>query len=353
MAIASYLPKVAVIAFLGCANVAKCLATEIDYWGIAAHQDQLQNLIVDCRETRKHNTDAVTAAHDPFYAEHPQIDLSRSESFDVKFAFLNGNARYDRETDPETVKYWVTRGLPAIASQIQSITAGGRIEELTTQQLINGKRPSFGGFRQLSQFSPDDTIDVALGLRLLGARQWLSKDDLNAMREIPQPDQGIIDLQATDGTGHTHELRFDRSLLFALIYYRCSNSHGASVEIANSDFHRYDNVFIPGTIVRTSNLPDSSGQIHHPLVYTIIVKNASINDAQNTESRYVITWPANLRLFDARTNDPVEVGPVARSLSDDDIHQQLAEKRVRDLMLWNRAEARIQQALSDQPTTRP
>lgn len=173
------------------------------------------------------------------------------------------------------------------------------------------------------------------------------------MREVPQPNSSIVELHANDGSGHDHLLRFDRNLLFALVYYRCSNSTGASVEIVNSNFHRYGDAFIPGTIVRTSNLPSSSGKIRHPLVFTIIVQDASVNDPQNTMARYAVVWPAHLQLFDARTSDPIDVGPVPRSLTDDDIRHQLAERRVHDLMLEDLASQRIRQALAAQPTTKP
>jgi hypothetical protein len=289
----------------------------------------------------------------PAHFRHPQVDLKRTEAFNLSFSFLNGNAFYDREADAKTLNYWAAKGLPAIARHRESISATGRIEELTTQCLANGKRPSFGGVRQLSEFSPDDTIDVALGLRLLNGRQWLTKDDLGAMEEIQQPDSAIVILHATDGHGDVHELRFDKRLLFALVYYRCTNPHGAYVEITDSEFIRQGNVFIPGKIVRNSSMVDSSGKVRHPLVFTIIVKHASIGDPTNIPSHYSIAWPAHLQLFDARTNDRIEVGPTTRPLSDEDIRQQLAEKQTRELMLEGLATQRIRRALDSAPTTRP
>jgi hypothetical protein len=330
----------------------KCPGDELDRAAIAAHQDQLQNIVMECEETRAYDIDPAAAARVPPHFRQPQIDLKRTEAFNLSFSFLAGNAYYDRETDARTLNYWAAKGLPAIARQRESISATGRIEELTTQHLANGKRPSFGGVRQLSEFSPDDTIDVAMGLRLLGGRQWLTKDDLGAMEEIQQPDSTVVILH-TSGGGDIHELRFDKRLLFALVYYRCTSPHGAYVEITDSDFGRQGNVFIPGKIVRTSNILDSSGQVRHPLVFTIIVKHASIGDPTNTASRYSIAWPAHLQLFDARTNDRIEVGPTTRPLSDDDIRQQLAEKRIRELTLEDLARERIRRALDNVPTTQP
>jgi hypothetical protein len=173
------------------------------------------------------------------------------------------------------------------------------------------------------------------------------------MEEIQQPDPTVVILHTSDGGGDVHELRFDKRLLFALVYYRCTNRHGAFAEITDSDFHRQGNVFIPGKIVRNSNIVDSNGQIRHPLVFTIIVNHASIGDPRNTPSRYSIAWPAHLQLFDARTNDRIEVGPTTRPLSDDDIRQQLAEKRIRESMLEDLARQRIRNALDGAPTTQP
>jgi hypothetical protein len=327
-------------------------AEPIQRAAIAAHQDEMQNLVIECQEIRKYDVDAATIDQN-FRAEHTQFDLVRSETANLTFSFLNGNARYDRRSDEATLKYWAAKKLPAIISQTLSVSASGRVEELTTQQLTNGKKPSFGGFRQLDQFSPEDTIDIALGLRLLGDRRWLTKEDLNAMQEVQQPDSSIVDLIAQDAGGHTHELRFDRRFLFALVYYRCSNAHGASVEITNTDFRTYGNVFIPGKITRVSNIPRAGGQISHPLIFTYVVKTAAVNDVRNTASRYVIRFPSHLLLFDARTNDEVEVGPIARSFTDDDIHRQIVERQLRQEMYEGLAKRRIEQALSSQPATQP
>jgi hypothetical protein len=333
--------------------VGQCFGDALERAAIGAHQDQLQNLVMKCQETRTYDIDPAVASQENSHFPKQQFDLRRAETFSLKFAFLNGNVCYDRETDAITLAYWAAKGLPAIVRQIQSISATGRVEELTTQRLTNGSRPSFGGFRQLGVFSPDITIDIAMGLRLLGGHQWISNADLAAMEEDPQSDPTIIVLHASDGTGHVHELRFDKRLLFALVYYRCSNSSGASVEITNSNFHRYGNVFIPGRIMRRSNLVDSKGQVRHPLEFALTVKDASVNDPENTLTHYSIAWPANLHLFDARTNDSIEVGPTARTLSDNDIYHQLAERNTRELMLEGIARQRIRQALDSLPTTRP
>jgi hypothetical protein len=331
----------------------KCSADTLERAAIAAHQDQLQNLIIYCDESRSYDVNPAWAAQEATNFRQPRIDLNRTETASLKFMFLSGNAYYDRETDARTLSYWATKGLPAIASQIQTITSTGRIEELTQQRLANGKRPRFGGLRQLSEFSPEITIDIAMGLRLLGGRQWLTKDDLTSMQEIQSADSRFVVLRALDGGGHVHELRYDKQLLYALVYYRCTNTQGTSLEIANSDFHQYGSVFVPDKIVRTSNIMDSKGQVRHPLVFTFNVKDASINDPSNTPDLYSIAWPAHLQLFDSRTNDRIEVGPTTRPFSDEDIREQLAEKRVRKLMLEKMAADRIQRVLENQPTTRP
>ncbi len=343
--------------FVACAiligKISNCSADTLERAAIAAHQDELQNLMMYCDESRSYDVNPAWAAQEPPNFRQPKVDLKRVETSSLRFMFLSGSACYDRETDAKTLSYWAAKGLPAIARQIQTITSTGRIEELTQQRLANGKRPSFGGLRQLSEFSPEVTIDVAMGLRFLGGRQWVTKDDLNSMQEIQAADSRFVILHSLDGGGHVHELRYDKQLLYALIYYRCSNSQGASVEIVNSDFRRYGNVFLPGKIVRTSNIVDSGGKIHHPLIFTFTVKDASVNDPKNTPDLYSIAWPAHLQLFDARTNDRIEVGPSTRPFTDEDIRQQLAENRVRKLMLEGMAADRIQRILSNQPTTRP
>jgi hypothetical protein len=320
---------------------------------IAAHQDQIQNLVMTCEETRAFDVDPAVIAQEPLNFRQPKIDLKRTEMSTLRFTFLNGNVCYDRATDAQTLGYWTSKGLPAIVRQIQTVSATGKIEELTTQRLANGKPRSFGGLRQMSEFAPDITIDIAMGLRLLGGRQWLSKDDLSNMQEIQQPNPNLVILRALDGAGHVHELHFDRSLLYALVYYRCTNPHGAYLEITNSDFWRHGTIYFPGKIVRSSSIADSTGQIRHPLVFTLKVKDAVVNDAENTPDRYAIAWPAHLQLFDARTNDRVDIGATTRPFSDDDIRQQLAEKHARQLTLEKLATDRINHILNQQPSTRP
>jgi hypothetical protein len=320
---------------------------------IAARQDQLQNLTIECKEVRAYDVDPGESAKQPLNYWKTRIDPKREENSTLVFRFLNGNASYDRQTAKSTLNYWISKGLPAISRQTQTISATGRIEELTTQLLPNGNEAIFGGLRQLSDFSPDDTIDIALGLRFLGGRQWLTRDDFNTMEEVPQSDSTIVVLRALDGSGHLHEMRFDKRLLYAMFYYRCTGTRRSYVEIKNSDFHRFGNVFIPFKMIRNSHVVETTGEIRHPLTFTLTATSVSLNDSNNTLDQYAIAWPAHLKLFDARTNDYIEVGATTRPFSDDDIRQQLAERGQRERMLEAIAAQRIEQALNSEPITRP
>lgn len=339
--------------FIAISVARECPGEALERAAIVAHQDQLQNMVMECKEVRAYDIDPAVVENGAQRFRQAQVDLKRTEAFRSSFSFLNGNEYYDRETDVDTLNYWAAKGLPAIARQTTSISVTGRIEQLTTQRLANGNRPSFGGLRQLSEFSPEDTIDIAMGLRLLGGRQWLTKDDLAAMEEVQQLDKSLVILHTADGSGNAHEMRFDRHLLFALVYYRCTSPQGAYFEITNSDFQRQGNLFVPAKIVRSSSILDSKGQIRHPLVFTLTVTRVSIGDPENTISHYSIAWPAHLQLFDARTSDRIDVGPTTRPLSDDDIRLQLSDRRNQELMLQDVARQRINQALQSLPTTRP
>jgi hypothetical protein len=336
---------------LGMFNVS--FADTVDRDAIAAHQDQLQSIHIECEEVRIYDIDPTVAAKEPPNFRHVLIDSKRTEVSALTFDFLNGRAFYDRKTEQMTLAYWASKGLPAIKRQIQTISDTGRIEELTTQILANGKEKSFGGVRQLSDFAPDDTIDIALGLRLLAGRQWLTSQDLSTMTEVQQNDPGMVILRALDGTGHVHEMHFEKSCLYAMSYYRCTGSRGSFVTITNSDFHRYGNVFIPGKILRTSNVVDLKGQMTHPITFTMTVTRVLLNDHSNPPALYNISWPAEMKLFDDRTKDYVEVGPTTRPISDDDIREQLAERRTHNKMLDTLAAEVIQKALKGEPTTRP
>jgi hypothetical protein len=325
----------------------------LDRAAIAAHLDEIQNVVVKYHESRTYNIDSEVAAKAPVQFSKTNEDLNRKENSTAVFEYLNGNARFDRTTDEITLKYWAKKGMPAIFRQTQTISSTGKVEELTEQILKSGAHISFGGIRQLNAFAPDVAVDVAMGLRLLGSRQWLSRDDLNIMHDGRSADSNIVVLEYSDGKGHTHELHFDKQLLYALVYYRCTSSNKSFVEISNSDFHRQGNIFFPGTIVRTSTILDANGKSRHPLDFTYTIDEASVNDPSNQLSLYVMSWPARLQLFDERINDRIEVGPATRPMTDDDIRVQIAGKKQQQITLEDQVRQRMNHVMNNPPSTRP
>ena len=99
----------------------------VDRAAVAAHQDQLQNLEIGCKEIRSYDIDPEGAAKAPLNFRQAPIDLKRTEISDLNFRSLNGNACYDRETDGTTLRYWAAKGLPAIARQTLMMSSTGRI----------------------------------------------------------------------------------------------------------------------------------------------------------------------------------------------------------------------------------
>src|ERR1700685_135109 len=80
----------------------KCPGDALERAAIAAHQDQLQNIVMDCEEVREYDIDPAVVETIPLRFRQTQIDLQRSEAFKLSFFFLNSCAYYDRETDPST-----------------------------------------------------------------------------------------------------------------------------------------------------------------------------------------------------------------------------------------------------------
>ena len=89
------------IPVLACAVMAaihsECSGNTLERAAIAAHQDQLQNLVMVCEESRAYDIDPAVAAQEPPNIRQPKIDLKRTETFRLKFAFLNGSASDDRK----------------------------------------------------------------------------------------------------------------------------------------------------------------------------------------------------------------------------------------------------------------
>src|ERR1700728_4851077 len=103
------------------ASAVRSGANPIERAAIADHQDQIQNLTIKCQETRKYDTD-LSAVGNTSSPMSSQFDAVWSETSSLKFSFLNGNARFERTTDPATLKYWASKKLPAIVRQIQTIS---------------------------------------------------------------------------------------------------------------------------------------------------------------------------------------------------------------------------------------
>ncbi len=70
----------------------KSLGDTLERSAIAAHQDQLQNLKVDCEEMRAYDIDPAVAAKEPPNFRHVRLELKWTEASSLTFQFLNGSA---------------------------------------------------------------------------------------------------------------------------------------------------------------------------------------------------------------------------------------------------------------------
>ncbi|HUB27570.1 MAG TPA: hypothetical protein VL992_19245 [Tepidisphaeraceae bacterium] len=318
---------------------------------IEARLDALQNMQADYQYRIDHDEDPAL----PTPPSARRIDRQRTELGRASFSFLSGLARMDTITDPATLAYYKDRfGMNVVARELLIVGRDGRVDSINQQATgPNGKLQSNGGISNFRRFREEWTLDLALGLRLYRDSRWLTAHAIESAREISSADPNIVALRITNlGEPNTiHDLQFDKRLLDALVYYRCTFGPGTDSyeEITNSNFVRQGNVFLPMHIVRRGRYIDTSGNPRHPLTYTLTIKSYHLGDASNNLAAYQMAWPANHKIYDSRVKQVIDVGPTTRPLTDDDIRAQLAQNEQTRQDLLDTAQQRINEVLGTQP----
>jgi hypothetical protein len=322
---------------------------------IKARLDALRNLQADLHYRIDHDEDPAL----PLPPSALRLDRRRTDLGRASFSLLDGLARMETITDPATLAYYKnTYGMNIVARELLILWRDGRVDSINQQATgPNGALQTNGGISSFRRFREEWTLDMALGLRLYRDSHWLSPQAIDSAQEIPAGDANIVTLRITNlGEQNTiHDLRFDKRLLYALVYYRCTFGPGTDSyeEITNSDFQRQGNVFLPMHIVRRGRYIDTTGNPRHPLTYTLTVQRYRLGDPANLPASYQMAWPAGHKIYDSRLKQVIDVGPTTRPLTDDDIRAQLAQKEASQQDLLARARQRLDQVLATQPSNVP
>ena len=294
---------------------------------IEARLDHLQNIAVSYNMRVDCNFDPkLTIPVQTFPGYQSKFTLDSS----CIFNFLDGGARQETRPSQATKAYWTLQKLPVVEKYIETRSLSGRDEQLS-ENLHPPAPPEYvGGIAEGIDISNDWTVDLALGLRLGREQHFLKKEDIEAAHEMPSTDPNIVVLQidGNDAVGTVHEMHFDKRLFYALVYSRDTNSSSRSYsEIVNSGFHTIDGVALPYKIVRQTHYVDRSNKPRVPFAWSVDILNYVLNDPKNVAANFLITWPADIRIFDDRIGAELRIGKTARVLSDDDIRQQIKDRR--------------------------
>jgi hypothetical protein len=264
------------------------------------------------------------------------------------FRFLNGSCNVHSEIDDK----WRARAFGGTFLEVP-IEDRTFLPGRTEQSVLVELRDRRGGVIKASDRFPDSwTIDIALGLRLIGPQQWLSEDDFRGAKIVSQ-DQDALVLRF-EAAERTHELRFERRFGYALTQYRVTTpqaAHPSSQEIVCSDFRRIEGVYIPFKMVRAVSYVDSQKKERHPYVWTTIVRDFVLNDPQNTPENMLLVWDAGMMPLDTRVDVNIRVGPTSRPLTDAEIAAQVGNAQDRKADLEQRAKERIEAARGANATT--
>jgi hypothetical protein len=255
-----------------------------------------------------------------------ESEPKRTESMDCTFSFFHENIRLSKERGADFINSFTKRKMSYPKSTTNVVTPDWREEALSEEDRGRKFFRMGGSVGIVKSCSEDWLVDLGLGIRLYRTREWLTPDDLQKATESVSDAPQIVILRIQGDNNMIHELHFDKNLMYALVYYKVLYPDGAFEEITSSDFHRNGNMFLPNKIVRANQYLDSEGKVRHPFTRTVTIQNYIIDDPENVPERFRIIWPAKLQIFDQRINQPVNVGPTSRPMTDEDIQKTLAEQ---------------------------
>jgi hypothetical protein len=270
--------------------------------------------------------------------------LNRREDEHIVFRFRRGSAVVETTLDNDALANAKRQGIPAVQFRAKSISPG-RSEDLS-RVVVNGK---VGGLISgPTAVPPDWTLDVGLGLRLLGASGWLDISDLTAAERSSDAENSVT-LVLNDHYGLRHELTFNKSVGYALVRYRRKWPTKAEPYelIECSDFRRIGGVFVPYLITRFNIYRDSVGELRQPITRNFKLLSF-VFDAQaptTAPEPLMITWPGGATVRDMRTEVMIPVGPTSRPLTDAEIAEEIILQEGKRTDLEKRARDRIDRNL--------
>lgn len=226
------------------------------------------------------------------------------------FRFLYGKARYEWELD----EAMLAEAGDSDSKRYVHVDSGSRVDRLTID--VSGSQN--GMIDDASPLPGNMIVDVALGLRAHDAEDWLEPDSLDRMERASQ-DDGLLRLEAPDANIPTrkHLWFFDPDLGYALVRYQVVSPDRLTIDLQNSKFETVENVKLPRTIAWKRYRYDEQGKRIESMRKEATVHRYVLGDPDNTPESYVMIWPVNTSVLDARTDTPIAVTSGDRTLDDE------------------------------------
>jgi hypothetical protein len=269
-------------------------------------------------------------------------DVNATQTYNCEFRFAGGAALWRREASQSMIDA-ARSSNTALQSVFVLMIGQGRAERLIWP--YQSKLP-IGDVSTSQEFPGDSTIDAALGLRLIGAQEWLSPDQLRSAGQATSPN-GDITLSFKDRSGATHSLRMMKGLAYALVQYHVEygpQTSQSTEDIDCSDFRVVSGMTMPFKISRHSAYLDSTGHVRHPITTTLVTRQYVLGDPANSADSLHIHWPKGSSIWDKRAQANVVATADDQALTDDMIAAQIQAHDVEQKALLSKTQQRIRSA---------
>lgn len=246
---------------------------------------------------------------------------ARTELFRGSFYYSDGRARYDLEA----IGNAAPKGPPVILKWTMIRTP----ERSESAVQWSGQKGLIGIIADSAEIQPWHTLDLALGLRLYGKQEWITKDDWRGaeLRDSP-PEKIMLRLK---GKGKVlHSMTFTRELGWALENVQMEfPDPEVKEEIKCSDFRIIGDMRLPFKVERQNTYRDSTGQMRHPITHVITVGSYEVADAERAREWFALRWPKGSAVLDQRTAFQMDLEESV-VLSDEEIARRLQAQEAKD-----------------------
>jgi hypothetical protein len=199
-----------------------------------------------------------------------------------------------------------------------------------------------GDISQSGSFDVPGTLDLSLGLRIYGHREWLDSGDVSKLPVEKTTDGCRVRYQDTE---HSDEWDYVNAPRFHLASYTVRFGKYRMYQYVGGDFRVVGSVLLPFKVRMVYSQFEENGKPHVDETDELAVRSYSLGQQGNTVSKYQIFWPVGSRVEDLRIHRQLLVQSTTRPLDDKSIFSMLQERETMEHQAEADAQRRIDQAL--------